>query len=162
MPCAMAASERIQASVRPGKGMPRNASSTANNCLNASVIARPPAPPVSTSVPSISKRTAEIGEAISAFGSDVPGARPLGRRFFLEIDPLALIELVEAALYRASVEEPLLSAIVANEPESSVPNESLDRAGCHRESSPWARSCPRSKYQYLFHSRCLRSQLIYR
>ena len=65
----------------------------------------------------------------SAFAADVACARPLGRRFFLEADALAFIELVEAALHRAAVEEPLLAAIVANEPEPSVPNESLDRAG---------------------------------
>src|SRR5262245_6167912 len=140
--------------------MSRNASSTANNSRNACVIARPPAPPVSTSVPSMSKRTTEASESGSAFRADVSCARAFCRRFFLETDPLTFIELVEAALHRASVEEPLLPAIVANETEPSVPNESLDRTGCHRESSPWARSCPRYSYQYLFHARRLQSDLI--
>src|SRR5262249_44705039 len=48
--------DRIQVSVRPGMGMSRNASGTANTCSKALDMARTPAPPVSTSVPSMSKR----------------------------------------------------------------------------------------------------------
>src|SRR5215471_425792 len=131
MPCAVTASERIQASVRPGRGIPLNALSMANNSRNAIVIARPPAPPVSTSVPSMSKRTTRGEGPASAFAADVSCARTLCRRFFLETNPLSLVELVETTLHGASVEEPLLPAIVPNEPKASVANESLDRTGCH-------------------------------
>src|SRR6202008_335585 len=52
-------------------------------------------------------------------------------RFLLEVNALAFVELIEAALHRAPMEEPLLPAVVADEAEAPVPNEPLDRAGRH-------------------------------
>ena len=56
-----------------------------------------------------------------AFAANVAGARPFGRRLLFEADALTFVQLVEAALHRASVKEPLLAAIVANEPETLCP-----------------------------------------
>ena len=66
-----------------------------------------------------------------AVAANVAGARPFGRRLFFEIDALALIQLVEATLHGATMEKPLLSAIVANETKPSVAYESLDGATRH-------------------------------
>ena len=66
-----------------------------------------------------------------AVAANVAGARPFGRRLFFEIDALAFIQLVEATLHGAAMEKPLLSAIVADETESSIANESLDGATRH-------------------------------
>src|SRR5580765_292217 len=123
---AVSASDRIAGSVRPAIGIPRKASAMPKRSSKARDIARPPAPPVSTRVPSMSKRMSLWFE--SAFAANVAGARPFGRRLFFELDALAFIQLIEAALHRAPVKEPLLTAVVANEPKSPVPNESLDRA----------------------------------
>src|SRR5690349_8935370 len=113
-------------------GMPRKASGMAKMSSNARVMARPPAPPVSTSVPSMSKRTrSRAALRRSRFATDVPRARALGGRLLLEADPLAFIELIETALDGAAMEEPLLAAVVANEPETPIPNESLDRSCRH-------------------------------
>src|SRR5262245_21016492 len=102
---------------------------------NASDMARLPAPPVSTSVPSMSKRKSEarvasVAERL-ALAANVAGSRPFCRRLFFELDALAFIQLVEAALYRAAMKKPLLSAIVTNKPEPPVANESLDGATRH-------------------------------
>src|SRR5262245_666216 len=152
MPCTTAASDRIQLSVRPGIGMSRKASGTPASSSNARAIARPPAPPVSTSVPSMSKRMTcwvttgrrlnvrpqpwtadELGpsmlgrraagpvEGSGGFAANVPRARPLGRWLFLETDALAFVQLVETALDRTPVEEPLLPAVVADEAKTPVP-----------------------------------------
>jgi hypothetical protein len=67
----------------------------------------------------------------SAFAANVTGARSLGRWFFIKADTLTFVELVEAALDRAAVKEPFLPAIVADEPEPSVANESFDSAARH-------------------------------
>jgi hypothetical protein len=68
------------------------------------------------------------------------------------MDALAFVELVEAPLNRAPMEEPLLSAVVANEPESTIPNESLDSAARHPSLLGRAHVCPRSTgVQYSFH-----------
>src|SRR3954453_7364588 len=135
MPCSAKASARIHASVRPAIGMPLNASRTPSTSSKARDMARRPAPPVSTSVPSISKRMRAAREAplsvASAFAANVAGTRPFGRRFFFELDALAFIQLIEAALDRAPGKKPLLAAVVANEPESSVTHESLDGATRH-------------------------------
>src|SRR5207237_4206065 len=134
MPWAAASSVRIHESVRPAIGMPRKASRTPRSSSNARVMARAPAPPVSTSVPSISKRIREPrGASIagSAFGANVAGARSLGRGLFVEVDALAFIQLIEAALHRAAVKEPLLPAVVSNEAEAAIPYESLDGATRH-------------------------------
>src|ERR1051325_7268738 len=145
-----AAAERIQASVRPGIGLPRNASRMPNSSSNAEAIARPPAPPVSTSVPSMSKRTS-VGAAMSGFAADVAGARPFRGGFLLERDSLPLIELVEAPLHGAAMEEPLLAAVVADETEAAVSNESLDRACRHPNVSLGSKRCPKSStYQSSF------------
>src|SRR5205085_8982837 len=53
------------------------------------------------------------------------------RGFFLELDALSLVQLIEIAVHRAAVKEPLLPAIVTDEPEAAVSDESLDRAACH-------------------------------
>src|SRR5215213_9201044 len=120
--------------------MPSNASGIPKSSWNARDIARPPAPPVSTSVPSMSKRISVAPGSV--FAADVAGARPLGRRLFFEADALAFIQLVEAAADRTAMKEPLLAALVANESESAVPYESLDRPGRHP--SLLGRVCPRS------------------
>jgi hypothetical protein len=70
-------------------------------------------------------------DSSGGFAANVPCARPLGRRFFLEIDALAFIQLVEAPLDRAAVKKPLLPAIITNESESPVPHKSLDDATRH-------------------------------
>src|SRR5919198_5809920 len=153
MPCLSAASERIMASVRPGIGMPRNASGTENSSSNARAIARAPAPPVSTSVPSMSKRTSLVATLrVSGFGAYVSGARTFRRRFLFEADALSFVELVEATRHRTAMEEPLLPAVVANESESPVSNESLDRTCRHPNVSLGANVCPKSStYQTSFH-----------
>jgi hypothetical protein len=66
-----------------------------------------------------------------AVAANVAGARPFGRRLFFEIDALAFIQLVEATLHGAAMEKPLLPAIVADETEPSIANESLDGATRH-------------------------------
>jgi hypothetical protein len=98
-------------------------------------MARLPAPPVSTSVPSMSKRRSEARVASVAgrlaVAANVAGSRPFGRWFFFEVDALAFIQLVEAALHRAAMKKPLLSAIVAYKAEPAVANKSLDGATRH-------------------------------
>src|SRR5258708_3033937 len=134
MPWAATASARIQESVRPAIGRPSKASWMPSRSSNASDMARRPAPPVSTRVPSMSKRMSEARGAAAfrlAVGANVAGARSFGRRLFCEVDALAFIQLVEAALYRAAMKKPLLPAIVADEAEPSVANESLDGATRH-------------------------------
>src|SRR5262245_36596626 len=128
-----AASARMRESVRPAIGTPRNASGIANSSSNASVIARTPAPPVSTSVPSMSKRISDdaVCSERLAFGADVSGPRPLRGRLFVKVDALAFVQLVEAALHGTAMKEPLLPAVVANEPEAPVADESFDSAGRH-------------------------------
>ena len=85
--------------------------------------------------------------------ADVAGAGPLRRRLFFEGHALPFIELVEAALDRAPMEEPLLPAVVADETETPVPNESLDRAAWH-STSPWAPREPKERaLQISFHER---------
>src|SRR5580765_6642017 len=49
------------------------------------------------------------------------------------------------------MKEPLLAAVVANESESSVPNESFDRAAWH--SSLLGRACPRIDNQVSFRAK---------
>src|SRR5437660_1847261 len=75
------------------------------------------------------------------FAANVRRPRSLGRRLFLEAHALAFVQLIEAALHRAPMKKPLLSAIVANEPETPVTNESLDRAARH-PSLLWAHVAP--------------------
>jgi hypothetical protein len=66
------------------------------------------------------------------FGPDVSSARPLCGRLFVEADALSLVQLIETArLDRAAVEEPFLSAIVANKPETAIPYQPFDRAVRH-------------------------------
>src|SRR5438045_1771920 len=134
MSCAAAASARSEESVRPAIGMPRKASGMPISSSNAIVMARTPAPPVSTSVPSMSKRISDARGASAAalpFGANVAGAWSLGRGLFVEVDALAFIQLIEAPLHRAAMKEPLLPAVVSNEPEAAVPYESLDGAARH-------------------------------
>jgi hypothetical protein len=61
---------------------------------------------------------------------------------------LAFVQLVEAPLHGAAVKEPLLTAVVSNEAETPVPNDSLDRAAWH--SSLLGRACPDTENQYSF------------
>jgi hypothetical protein len=85
------------------------------------------------------------------FGANVSGARALRGRLFVKVDALSFVELVEAALHRTPMEEPLLAAVVANEPEPSVPNESLDGAGRHPSLLGHERVPEGSRNQYSFH-----------
>jgi hypothetical protein len=62
---------------------------------------------------------------------------------------LAFVQLIEAALHGAAVKEPLLAAVVADEPETPVSNEPLDRAACHARRSLGAK-CPGANYQFSF------------
>src|SRR6202011_2938467 len=98
---------------------------TENSSAKALDIARPPAPPVSTSVPSMSKRRTmgmtqgrkaivrrdssrrDAYDSSGGFAANVPCARPLGRRFFLEADALAFAQLIEATLDGTPMKEPL-------------------------------------------------------
>src|SRR5262249_43305332 len=150
MRCAASTSERIQESVRPAIAMPSNALAMPNVSSNAYDIPRAPAPPVSTRVPSMSKRMSVVTR--SAFAADVPCAGPFRRRLFFKADALAFVQLVEAALNRTAVKEPFLAAVVANESESSVAHESLDRTARHP--SLLGRACPGLGYQVSFQYRC--------
>ena len=76
-------------------------------------------------------RVASVAERLGSVAANVAGPRPFGRRLFLEVDALAFIQLVEAALHRAAMKKPLLSAVVTNEAEAAVANESLDGATRH-------------------------------
>jgi hypothetical protein len=67
----------------------------------------------------------------SGFRSDVTGAGAFRGRFLVEVDALAFVQLIERALYRASVKEPLLSTVVADESKTSVTDESLDGTARH-------------------------------
>src|SRR5262249_33589292 len=121
----------------------------------ASDMARLPAPPVRTSVPSMSKRMSEarvasVAERL-AVAANVAGPRPFGRRLFFELDALPFIQLVEAALYRAAMKKPLLSAIVSNESEAAVANEALD--GATRHPSLLGPRGPRCGFQVPFHTK---------
>src|SRR5262245_52904916 len=133
---------RIALSVRPAIGISRNASGTRKSTSNAVDIPRTPAPPVSTSVPSMSKRITFVSRRVSAFAANVSRPRAFRGRLLLEVDALPFVQLVEAALHGTSVKEPLLTAVVAYEPKTPVTNESLDRAARHP--SLLGRACPES------------------
>src|SRR5436309_5243047 len=92
----------------------------------------------------MSNRTSVVRVRRSAFAADVSCPRPLGRGFLLKAHALAFVQLVEAALHGAAVKEPLLSAVVANESEPSVANESLDRTGRHPSLLETRTCCPRT------------------
>src|SRR6185436_8991070 len=130
MPCAAAPSRRIHASVRPASGTPLKALRMPKISSKARDIARPPAPPVSTSVPSMSKRI-RVAACRSALAANVAGAGAFRGRLFFEGDALSFIQLVEATLHRAAVKEPLLPGVVTNKTEPSITNESLDRTTGH-------------------------------
>jgi len=76
--------------VRPAMAIPSKALAMAKTSSKARDIARLPAPPVSTSVPSMSKRMS-VEALVLVFAANVAGARPLGRGFFVEADALAFI-----------------------------------------------------------------------
>src|SRR4029079_648461 len=125
---------------RPARDTPDRPSRTPNTSANARVMARAPAPPVSTRVPSISKRTTFTAGSVVrllpavnalALAANVAGARSFRRRLFLEADALTFVQLVEVTLHRASMEEPLLAAVVANETEPPITDDPLDCAACH-------------------------------
>ena len=77
----------------------------------------------------MSKRRMVVDEL--SLAADVSGAWSLRGRLFVEVDALALVQLIEAAFHRAPVEEPLLPALVSDEPEAPIPDQSLDRAVRH-------------------------------
>ena len=71
-------------------------------------------------------------ENVSGFCPDVPGAWSFLRRLFLEADALPFVELVEFTGFDgAAMEEPLLSAIVPNESEPPIPDQTLDSSVRH-------------------------------
>src|SRR6266571_2687276 len=79
-----------------------------------------------------SERRHDIGRVGRLGGADVPGSGAFGRLLFVEAHALAFFEILEAAaLHRAAVEKPLLTALVANEPESLFPRQTFDRAARH-------------------------------
>jgi hypothetical protein len=83
--------------------------------------------------------------------SHVAGARPFGRRLFIKRNALAFIQLIKAPLDRAAVKKPLLPAVVTNEPESSVPDKSLDTSARHPSLPGLARGPRMIEYQESFH-----------
>ena len=73
-----------------------------------------------------------VAVAALAFASDVSGSWSLRRGLFVEADPLAFVQRIEAArLHRTPVKEPFLSAIVTDEPESAIPDQPFNRAVRH-------------------------------
>jgi hypothetical protein len=91
----------------------------------------------------MSNRMSVVSAALLTFAANVSRSRPFGRRFFLEAHALSFVQLIEAALHRAAVKEPLLSAVVSNEPEPTVSNESLDRTARHPRLLAGAHKLPR-------------------
>jgi hypothetical protein len=81
----------------------------------------------------LARRKATLAEqALSGLCADISGARPFLRRLLVEAHALSLGELIEAAsFHRASMEEPLLAAIISNEPESTIPHKPFNRAVRH-------------------------------
>jgi hypothetical protein len=57
-----------------------------------------------------------------ALAANATGTRTFGRRLFFEADSLSFVQLIEVACHRATMEEPLLAAVVAYKPEPSVTN----------------------------------------
>src|SRR5437870_1007249 len=75
----------------------------------------------------------------SALGSDISRARSFRRRFFVEADALTFVELLElAGRDRAAMEEPFLTAIIADEAESAIPDQPFNRAIRHVDVPPRA------------------------
>src|SRR5438132_13472399 len=73
----------------------------------------------------------------SALGSDISRARSFRRRFFVEADALPFVELLElAGRDRASMEEPFLTAVIADEAESAIPDQPFKRAVRHVDVPP--------------------------
>ena len=58
----------------------------------------------------------------------LPARGPFGDDLFVERDALPFGERIEAALHAASMEEPLLSAIVTDEAEAAITHEPFDSA----------------------------------
>ena len=84
----------------------------------------------------MSKRTIVTGPGgvrgvRSRFRANVRGARPLGRRLFVERHALPLGKLIEVDLCSASMEKPFLSAIVTDESEPAITNEPFDGSARH-------------------------------
>ena len=79
----------------------------------------------------VGRRMESESSFVSVLRTDVSSTRSLRRGFLFEHHALSFVELVEVALHRAPVEEPLLPAVVANEPEPTIPHESLDLAAWH-------------------------------
>src|SRR5688500_3089879 len=63
----------------------------------------------------------------SGLRSDIARSRSFLGRFLLEADALPFVELLEVArLDRVAVEEPLLTALVLDEPETPIPHQTFD------------------------------------
>jgi len=97
---------------------------------------------------------------VLTFAAHVAGAWAFGGGFFVEVNALPFVQLIEAAFDSAAMKEPLLAAVVANEAKTSVTNESLDRAARHP--SLLGRACPGNGYQFSFHLNVLFFMGIYR
>src|SRR5262249_26597879 len=65
-------------------------------------------------------------QSVGLFATNVARPRSFRGRLFLEVDALTFVQLIEASLHGAAMEEPLLATVVTNEPEPPVTNESLD------------------------------------
>ena len=77
------------------------------------------------------------GVPISGFGADVSRARAFRRWLFVEADALAFVQLLErTSLHRASVEEPLLAAIVADKTKSAISDQPFNRSVRHVDVPP--------------------------
>jgi len=76
----------------------------------------------------------------AGFRTNVASARALRRRLFVERDALPFGERIEAALHAASMEEPLLPAIITDEAEAAITHEPFDSA-CRHSALLRSRSC---------------------
>src|SRR5262245_66669228 len=77
-------------------------------------------------------RAMSPGRRSASVSPDIPGARPFGRWLLVETDPLPLIQCLEGAcLHRTAMEEPLLTAVVPDEPKTAIAHQPLDRPVSH-------------------------------
>ena len=74
---------------------------------------------------------------VSGFRPDVARPRTLLRRLFVEADALTLVELFKSSGFnRAAVEEPFLTAIIADEAEAAISHQTFDCSVRHVQNPP--------------------------
>ena len=80
----------------------------------------------------MTRRGSPAGDAPLHFvRADVARSWSFLRRLFIEADALAFVELFELARHGTAMEEPLLPAVVTNEPESAIAHQSFNRPVGH-------------------------------